>query len=100
MSHKNILHAKFHNSNKIIEEFENVTETRIKYMKILQAKNVRKLFFLHGLIFIKGNRMQKNSQFCWILFKKWAKYYFLLPKIFELLPANLNFSQIPEDFQI
>ena len=57
-------------------------------------------FFLHGLIFIKGNWIQKNSQFCWINFKNGQKDYFLLPKIFELLPANLNFSQKPEDFQI
>ena len=50
MYHENVLHAKFHISNLIIEEFVNVQETCIKFMEILQSKNVRELFFFTWLV--------------------------------------------------
>ena len=99
MCHKNILHAKFHSSNLIIEEFGNVPETRIKFMKISQDKNVS--FFFHMAFYSsKEIGCKKIANFAGYFLRNGKKDYFFLPKIFELLPAKLNFSRIPKDFQI
>ena len=42
----------------------------------------------------------KIANFTGYFLRNGQKDYFFLLKIFELLPAKLNFSRIPEDFQI
>ena len=103
MCYKNILHAKFHSSNLIIEEFGNVLVTHIKFMKVSLTKNIRKLFFYMTFIQYSSKEIvcKLIVNFAGYFFKKGEKNYFLLSKSFEhLLPANLNFSRISEHFPI
>ena len=68
-----------------------------KFYKLKMSENC---FFYMACYSSKEIGCKKIANFAGYFLRNGKKDYFFLPKIFELLPAKLNFSRIPKDFQI